>query len=295
MIKKGILKSFDSSTYKATVQIVGSLNVWLSDVPTSHALSDADMVAGRYVAVLTPDPGKPGDAVVIGLWSPATPPTYSKARGYMTNGSAALTVQDVTYMIDLIDTECYDSLNEMNVTRITGTINNDEANKLVDTSKDFSALGVQVGWGVYNTTDNTHGFVTDITDAASGKLGIGNYNGAAIDIYDNGEGYIVYAGGRFTADADGVYIFVASILTQTAVDQEYALAAIVKNGHTSACTIQTIKNTTPSNGNLTTQAIAAAELDAGDYVMFDYYHNVTAVRTIWYGENYNSYTVFRIP
>jgi hypothetical protein len=75
MILKGILKSFDSSTHKATVQIVGSLTTWLSDVPTSHALLPSDMVAGRYVAVLTPDPAKPGESVVIGLWAPSTPPT----------------------------------------------------------------------------------------------------------------------------------------------------------------------------------------------------------------------------
>ena len=75
MIRKGILKSFDSSTHKATVQIIGSLSSWLSDIPTSHALAPAAMVSGRYVAVLTPDPGKPGDSVVIGLWAPATAPS----------------------------------------------------------------------------------------------------------------------------------------------------------------------------------------------------------------------------
>jgi hypothetical protein len=295
MIKKGILKSFDSSTHKATVQILGSLNVWLSDVPTSHSLRSDDMVTGRYVAVLTPDPAKPGDSIVISLWAPATPPAYSKARGYMSNGSAALTVQDVTYTMDMIDTECYDVLNEMNVTKITGTINNDEANKLVDTSKDFAALDVQVGWGVYNTTDNTHGFVTDISQAASGKLGIGNYGGTPIDIYDNGEGYIVYAGGRFTADADGYYLIVGSILTQTALDQELASCGFVKNGHTAGCWLQNAKNTTPYNGNLITQVISIAELDAGDYVMFDYYHDVVSARTIWFGERYNSFTVIRLP
>jgi hypothetical protein len=69
MIRKGVLKSFDAGTYKATVQIIGSLSVWLSDIPTTRGIASDDMVAGRYVAVLTPDPGQPGDSVVIAVWT----------------------------------------------------------------------------------------------------------------------------------------------------------------------------------------------------------------------------------
>jgi hypothetical protein len=74
MIRKGVLKSYDSSNHQATVQILGSLTTWLAEVPTSHALMATDMVAGRYVAVLTPDPTKPGDSVVIALWTDSTAP-----------------------------------------------------------------------------------------------------------------------------------------------------------------------------------------------------------------------------
>ena len=69
MIKKGILKSFDSNTYLATVQIAGSLSVWLEDIPTSRAIASADMVTGRNVAVLFIDPSNFSDAVVIAVWS----------------------------------------------------------------------------------------------------------------------------------------------------------------------------------------------------------------------------------
>jgi len=68
MIRKGILKSFNSGTYKASVQIVGSLSVWLDNVVVSETLAAADMVIGRSVAVLFLDPSNPDDAVVIGLW-----------------------------------------------------------------------------------------------------------------------------------------------------------------------------------------------------------------------------------
>jgi len=68
MIKKGILKSFNSDTYLATVQIAGSLSVWLENIPTSRAISAADMVPGRNVAVLFIDPSNLSDAVVIAVW-----------------------------------------------------------------------------------------------------------------------------------------------------------------------------------------------------------------------------------
>jgi len=79
MILKGVLKSYDDTTHRATVQVLGSLTSWLADVPVSHALMATDMVAGRYVAVLTPDPAKPGDSVVVALWAATTPPTAPPA------------------------------------------------------------------------------------------------------------------------------------------------------------------------------------------------------------------------
>jgi len=68
MIKKGILKAFDSGTYLATVQIAGSLSVWLEGVPVSRAIAAADMVVGRSVALLLLDPSNPNDCVVAAVW-----------------------------------------------------------------------------------------------------------------------------------------------------------------------------------------------------------------------------------
>lgn len=69
MLRKGILKSFDPGTYLAAVQIVGSLSVWLDNVPTSRAITASDMVTGRNVAVLFLDPSNFSDAVVIAVWT----------------------------------------------------------------------------------------------------------------------------------------------------------------------------------------------------------------------------------
>jgi len=69
MIKKGILKSFDSNTSLATVQIAGSLSVWLENVPTSRAIPASEMISGRSVAVLFIDPSNFSEAVVIAVWT----------------------------------------------------------------------------------------------------------------------------------------------------------------------------------------------------------------------------------
>ena len=69
MIKKGILKAFDSTPYTATVQVQGSLSVWLEDVPVSRGIPTVEMVTGRNVSVLFLDPGNPDDAVVVAVWT----------------------------------------------------------------------------------------------------------------------------------------------------------------------------------------------------------------------------------
>lgn len=69
MIKKGTLKSFNSGTYLATVQLAGSLSVWLENIPTSRAIPPSEMVSARSVAVLFHDAGNPSDCVVIAVWT----------------------------------------------------------------------------------------------------------------------------------------------------------------------------------------------------------------------------------
>ena len=68
-IKGAVIKSFDAGTYKATVQIKGSLSVWLDDVPVARNVASAEMVAGRNCAVLFFDAANPSDAVVIAVYS----------------------------------------------------------------------------------------------------------------------------------------------------------------------------------------------------------------------------------
>ena len=67
--KRGVIKGFDSGTYKATVQMAGSLSVWLEGVPVSRGIPSAEMVTGRSCSVIFfDDQTSPADAVLIAAW-----------------------------------------------------------------------------------------------------------------------------------------------------------------------------------------------------------------------------------
>jgi hypothetical protein len=67
-LKKGVLKSFNSGNYKATVQVTGSYKVYLEDVAVARNLPSAEMTAGRKVAVIFFDEHNPKEAVVIAVY-----------------------------------------------------------------------------------------------------------------------------------------------------------------------------------------------------------------------------------
>ena len=67
-IRRGEVKSFNSTAYTATVQLAGSLSVWLSDVPVARNIATAEMVAGRRCAVPSFDESNHQDAVVIAVY-----------------------------------------------------------------------------------------------------------------------------------------------------------------------------------------------------------------------------------
>mgnify|MGYP005840109421 CR=1 FL=1 len=67
-IRKGVVKGFDAGSYTATVQVAGSLSVWLEGVPVSRGIPFGEMMAGRSCAVLFFDPSNPKDGVVLAVW-----------------------------------------------------------------------------------------------------------------------------------------------------------------------------------------------------------------------------------
>ncbi len=68
-LKKGILKSFDSLNYIATVNLSGSYKADLKDVTVARNIESADMVAGRNVVVFFPDEHNAKEAVIIAVYT----------------------------------------------------------------------------------------------------------------------------------------------------------------------------------------------------------------------------------
>jgi hypothetical protein len=72
MIEVGILKNFNSGTYKAGVQLAGSLTTYFDNINVARNIPSAAMVVGNYVIVAIPG-GNPKDACVIATWPGGTP------------------------------------------------------------------------------------------------------------------------------------------------------------------------------------------------------------------------------
>lgn len=69
IIKKAILKSFNSQNYSAIVQIAGSAKAYLEGVAVARNIPSAEMVTGRQVAVIFWDKNNAADAVIIAIYA----------------------------------------------------------------------------------------------------------------------------------------------------------------------------------------------------------------------------------
>ena len=68
-MRKGILKSFNSGSYTATVQLASSLKVYLEDIAVARNLPSAEMIIGRKVAIVFFDEHNPKEAVVVAVYT----------------------------------------------------------------------------------------------------------------------------------------------------------------------------------------------------------------------------------
>ena len=68
-VKKGLLKSFDSGNYTATVQLASSYKVYLEDITVARNIPTAEMTVGRKAAVIFFDDHNPKEAVVIAVYT----------------------------------------------------------------------------------------------------------------------------------------------------------------------------------------------------------------------------------
>jgi hypothetical protein len=68
-LRKGVLKSFDSGDYTATVQLAGSYKAYLEGIAVARNLPAGEMSVGRKVAVIFFDENNAKDAVVIAVYT----------------------------------------------------------------------------------------------------------------------------------------------------------------------------------------------------------------------------------
>jgi hypothetical protein len=68
-IKKAELKSFNATSYTATVRISSGYKAYLEDVAVARNLASAEMTAGRKVAVIFFEENNPKEAVVAAVYT----------------------------------------------------------------------------------------------------------------------------------------------------------------------------------------------------------------------------------
>lgn len=66
-IRRGTIRGFDSTTYKATVQVEGNA-IYLVGVPVNRGLAASAILSGRSCAVLFFDANHAEDAMVLGVY-----------------------------------------------------------------------------------------------------------------------------------------------------------------------------------------------------------------------------------
>ena len=98
---------------------------------------------------------------------------------------------------------------------VTSTTDGTTANKLVDGTQDFIAMGVKTGMIVYNTTDTTAAYVTAVDDA--------NTLSISVDVMATAEAYSIYGS---ATDGCVLYVGVAGDLVAVlATDKDIAPAS----------------------------------------------------------------------
>ena len=67
-MRRGVLKSFNSGDYTATIQLTGSQKVYLEGITVARNIPAAEMISGRKVAVIFFDEHNAKEAVVTGVY-----------------------------------------------------------------------------------------------------------------------------------------------------------------------------------------------------------------------------------
>jgi hypothetical protein len=68
-LRKGLLKSFNSGDYTATIQLVGSRKVYLESISVARNIPAVEMALGRKLAVMFFDEHNAKEAVIVAVYT----------------------------------------------------------------------------------------------------------------------------------------------------------------------------------------------------------------------------------
>src|SRR5689334_8779372 len=95
-IKRGILQSFDPTTYTASVLVLEATSAYLTGVPMATHLDGTSAQSGAYCAVLFFDEQNLADAVVLAVYPNSSQGVPSPAPGRIVMVTPALQVNAVS-------------------------------------------------------------------------------------------------------------------------------------------------------------------------------------------------------
>jgi hypothetical protein len=102
-IKKAIIKTYDSGSHEAAIQIAGSLAVWLEAVAVATDIPAGEVIAGRECSVLFFTDDNPDDAVIFTIHGAVPAPTDALAVEVLEDGVTVGTVAPTVTSIEVYE------------------------------------------------------------------------------------------------------------------------------------------------------------------------------------------------
>ena len=259
MIEVGILKNFDSGTYKAGVQLAGSLTTYFDDISVAKNIPSSALVIGNYVIVAIPG-GNPRDACVIATWPQGSP------------GGGGSKIQDADADTAL---ETEQSVDE---DKIHGKVKGVEAFLIEDD-------------GILTYAKQSAVMAKRQTSYQSLPASVWTkveLNGVDFDIQGEFDYTTNY---RFTAKRAGIYIAAGNVYVVNMPDASQVNVGIYKNGTRIAMTTSFCSVT---GKDLVPFIITAVQLNADDYLELWTTQNSGSTKNIHYGPGLTVMSVVKV-
>ena len=259
MLEIGILKNFDSGTYKAGVQLAGSLTTYFDNVSVAKNIPSSALVTGNYVIVAIPG-GNPKDACIIATWPQGSP------------GGGGSKIQDADADTAL---ETEQSADE---DKIRGKVKGVET-LLIEDDGIVTYAKQSAAYAKRQTSYQS------LPNSTWTKVEL---NGEDFDIQGEFDPSTNY---RFTAKKAGIYIAAGSVYVLSMPDGSAVNVGIYKNGTRIA--VSTVFCSFPGKDVFPT-ITTAAQLNANDYLEIWAFQNSGSTKNIHYGPGLTVMSVVKV-